>query len=389
MKTLFLVLFSCCLTFSQAWAAPFSDAEANFQFALKKLLEQHVDSHLTKEQLYQAATAGMLQSLNDAEQDWNKLLTPEDLAALQNDLTGKISGIGVVIKVLEETGTVRVIGLVKNSAAEKAGIKTDDQIISIDGQKLKGKTLPDVAQSIRGKVGTKVTLKVLRDDKVISFQVPRQVVSWVPVEWQKVAPGTALLTLSYFTNDSPQQVETALREINEAGLKNLIIDLRRNTGGSFEKALGVSELFLAKNTLIAQAQKRDGKVEKFTAHGKEVIPGLKLTVLIDKTTSSGAEMFAACLKENRQARLVGKSTFGKWTAQSVEVLPNQYAMKYTIQNFQSPQGHSYQGTGLKPDIEIPFPTGFDPGEWTKASDTTKRLAVDSQLRTAVELMQTL
>jgi carboxyl-terminal processing protease len=367
----------------------FSQGEETFKGVMETLLTKYIDKNLTKEELYMAATQGMLNSLNKDDKEWNKLLSPSEYKELQIDLTGKVTGIGAEMKFEEQTGYATILRTVTNSAAEKAGLKVDDQILSVNGEKFKGRTFPEMVSAIRGEVGKSVELKVLREDKVVTFNIKREIVPWSSISLEKVDSQTALLTIGFFNEETPVKIEEKISEINSANYKNLIVDLRDNSGGAFEPALRTIELFLPKGSVILKTQDRNGKLEEHKSVKNLLNSNVKIFVLVDKNTSSSAEFFTASLKENKQAKVVGDKTFGKWTAQMVESLPNQYAIKYTVKQFLTPDGKSYQDVGFKPDLEVQLSSKNPPRELKLKYSVNKRVDFDSQLKAAVELTKNL
>lgn len=366
---------------------PFLDSEATFKATLKKLLDKYIDKSLTKDDLYRSATAGMLASLNTGSESWNELLSPADVNEMQIDLSGKVTGIGIEMKFDESTGYAQVLRLIPDSAAARAGIKTDDQILSVDGKKFKGKKFRDLVYAVRGQVGKSVSLKALREDKIVNFTIKRETVPWTPVELETIDESTALLSIRFFNDETPKIVEQKINEVNNQKFKKLIIDVRDNSGGGFDQAINVTDLFLPKNSIIANTKGRDGKIEQHKASKGLLNSDIQVIVLTNKDTFCGAELFTAALKESRKVKIVGETTFGKWTAQTVEMLPNKYAIKYTIKEFQSPNGNTYQGIGIKPDIEVSLPQGIDSNTLRLKYEPRKRLDIDTQLKAAVELIK--
>lgn len=371
--------------------ALFSDAEVNFKLVMKTLLEKHFDKSLTKDELYRAATAGMLESLNGKtngkEQNWNKLLSPDDYHALKLELSGKVAGIGAEMKFDSTSGHATLIRVIEGSPADKAGLKVEDQILSVEGQKFKGKTLEDLVGVIRGSVGTKVALKVLREDEVLDMDVKRDTIAWTRVDMQSIDSSTALLTIGYFTEDTPKLVEELLRQVNGDGIRKLIVDVRNNAGGGFEQAIQTADYFLPKDSLIVSAKDRTGKAQDYKSKTGLLDKKVQLLLLTNGETKSGAELFVAALKENRSVEIVGEPTFGKWTAQSVESLPNQFALKYTVSEFRSPNGNSYQNMGVKPDVEVGLAKDLDARELHSKYNINKRIDKDAQLKAAVEILR--
>lgn len=401
MKTLLLILVMTLTT--TVWAAKsdrskdwkekpvekFSDAEANFKLTMQKLMDRYVDKTLSQDDLYRAATAGMLAALNSGDEDWNTLLSPADMKELQIDMSGKVTGIGAEMKFVEESGHAQILRLIPGSVAEKAGLKIDDQILSVDGKKFKNKKFRDLIYAVRGKAGESVSLKVLRDDKILSFNITREIVPWTPVDLEKIDSSTALLSMRFFNEETPKLVEQKINEINSKKYKKVIIDLRDNSGGGFDQAVKVTEMFLPNGLTIASIKDREGKVEKYKSAKSLLNPDIQIVVLTNKDTFCGAELFTAALRENLKIKIVGETTFGKWNAQSVEMLPNKYAIKYTVKEFLSPQGNSFHGKGIKPDIEVSLSQGVEAQSLRLKHEMKERLNIDAQLKAAVELVQSI
>lgn len=384
MKKLILLLF--IPSFVSA-AEKFSNGEENFKQALEKIAQNYIDKGLTREDLYRAATAGMLDSLNADKKHWNELLAPSDLQELQADISGRTTGIGIELKFDETTGYGQILNVLAKTPSSKAGLKREDIILSVNGKSYKGKSLEDLARAIRGKTGETVALKILREDQVLSINLKREMIPWTPVELSKVDDATQLLTIGYFTEDAPKLVEEKLKAVNSSGAKNLVIDLRGNTGGAFSKAVETAELFIPKGKKIVTTIDRAGKIEEFLSKGRILKDKMNVIVLLNGFTSSGAELFAGAMVDELGAKTIGEKTFGKWNAQSLETLPNGYAVKFTVKNFQTPSGKSFQSVGMKPDIEVTLPKDVSAQNIRLKYDVAKRLEMDSQLKAAVELIR--
>jgi carboxyl-terminal processing protease len=363
----------------------FADGEATFKLVLGKLLDKHLDSRLTRDELYRAATAGMLESLNSGKESWNKLYTPEELRQLKADLSGKVSGIGAAIRFDERTGHGIVLSVIAGSPAEKAGVRRNDEILSVDGKSFRDKSLKEMVYALRGKPGESVQLKLLREDRIQNLKLKRAELAWTPIEYEKLEGGTGLLSLGFLPDNSAAQVEAKVEEINRDGLHRLILDLRDNAGGNFENAIRTAELFVPKGAVIASTRDRAGKTETYASKRGLLNPDLPLVVLVNKGTASGAELLLAALRETRKARVIGTPTFGKWNAQELESLPNGFGLKYTVREFLSPSGKSFQGTGLKPDLEIPLPESEEVRTLRSEPDFQKRLERDPQLKAALAM----
>ena len=361
----------------------FSNPEKTFKEVFSRLKEKYVDQSVTDEELYRAATEGMLAALSTGEESWNKLLTPREYEDLKIEMSGTLTGIGATLSFNAETGTALVQNVIPNTGAQRAGLKRGDQILSVEGQRFKGKTLPEMVSVLRGPSGKSVEIKILREDNVIPLKIVRGAIKLQLFEAKKIDETTGYLTISAFTGDSLQEVESRLKTFADQKLKKLIIDLRGNQGGGFDQVLQVAEIFSPKGSVMARTKSRHGKSKEYTSQKEAWNPDAHLVVLVDHKTKSGAELLAASLKENRHAVVIGATTYGKWNVQSIEDLPNHFLVKYSIMDFESPSGKNYQGVGLKPDYEVAGPAEASLGEWSQeGTEMSVRLTHDAQLKAA-------
>jgi carboxyl-terminal processing protease len=365
----------------------FGDPEKNFKLVLNTLRANYVDQNVSEADLYRAATEGMLAALNSGQENenWNVLLSPRMLEDFKIEKTGRLTGIGTTLEFDPKTGYAKVLVVFPHSAAAKAGLRKDDQILSVNGERYKGKGLPEMVSAIRGPAGQSVHLKALREDQILNLSIKRDAVLIPEVETGKIDPGSGFMYIGFFREGTAELVEKKLKLLNDPKLKKLVLDLRGNSGGTFDDAVKVGELFLPKGAVIVRTKSRGGKVEEFTANREPWRPEVQLVVLTNGFTASGAEFLTAALREKRHATTVGEGTQGKWSVQSVENLPNEFAVKYSVSTFESPSGKSYEGKGMRPDLEIPGPKGALMGELLNETDLTKRLKEDAPLKAAVEI----
>jgi carboxyl-terminal processing protease len=358
----------------------FVHGEENFKKVKQLLLDKYFDSSLTDEQLYQAATDGMLRALNGESKDpWNKLITPTERKELEIDMKGEIAGVGISMKFDAEAGTAIVIGLVPGSVAEKDGVKVGDQIVSVNGKTYKGKQFRDIVYDIRGSVGEKVKMKLLRGDSLIKVQV--QVVDEASLN-TSAGKKIGYIAIHYFNGTTANRVREALTR--QEGIQGLVVDLRGNEGGLFDQAVESAGFFLPKGSVVVREDSRGGQTEAVKSTKDPLIHDVPIVLLVDGDTSSGAELFTGSLVDNLKVKVVGEKTHGKWNVQSIEDLGNEFAIKYTIKLFKSPNNHSYQDVGLTPDIQVASNLA-KLVEINVAKDPQKRVEADPALRAAVNL----
>ena len=364
----------------------FTDPRKSFDETKEALLTRYYAAGLTEEDLYRGAVQGMLQDVDPKMHKWNKLLSPREHAELANDLKGEIVGIGVKIKFDEATGHIDVLSIVPGSPAEKVGIHAGDLILSVNGKLFKGKSEHDVVGEIRGKVGERVELSVLRDDKISSLSVVRATVVLDEVT-HRTFGDVGYVSIHMFSAKTPPALKSgAGRPRRGRWCPGSSSTSAQNSGGSFDEAVSCANLFLPAGTPIVTLERREGKMETLSSKGSPVLAATPFVVLVDHGTSSGAELLTAALAEGRHAKTVGTRTYGKWSVQMVDELPNGYAIKYTTALFHAPSGKTYQGVGLTPDVEV----DAEMAQVERASsiaDPTERVAADVQLRTALALLK--
>ncbi len=362
----------------------FSDARRNFDEVRKTLLAGYYDPTITDEALYRAAVAGMLERVDPSMRKWNRLLSPSDLAELHRDLEGEVVGVGVKISFDPATGYIDVLGAIAGSPAEAAGLAPPDKIVTVDGKLYKGLTLRDVVADIRGRAGDTVTLSVLRGDKLVGVPLVRQKVKYDLVTELIVDKDLGYVRIPSFNSKTSDALSGVLTDLGAKSVRGVVIDLRGCPGGSFDDAVASASELLPAGSTVVRLKKRS-TTEVVSTKRAEVLADVPLAVLVDHNTSSGAELVAAALQDLVHAVLVGERTFGKWTVQTVDDLPNGYAIKYTQALFQSPSGASFQGVGLTPDVEVDMSdAAIERAEAT--TDPAKRLDDDVQLRTAASLL---
>jgi carboxyl-terminal processing protease len=360
---------------------PFPDGEKSFKRARELIKQEYVDDKLGDERLWRNATGGLLLGLSDGNR-YNQLLSPAEAGALQGDLTGEFVGIGVEIDVDPPSGMIVLEGVMAGSPAEKAGLRAGDRILSIDDRSLKGLDDKGVARLIRGKRGSSVTISLLRDAQVVTRTMARQAIIIQSVERLELAGNLALITIHSFTEKTPGLMAAALQKVKASGAKSLIIDVRDNQGGLFEKMIECAGMLLPRGSLVVTTVGRGGKSDELRTTGEPLLPRMPTVVLINGESASGAEILAAAMKSAVGARLVGSKTHGKWSVQRIEELGNGWAIKITTALLRSPTGQMLDGKGLEPDLQVDMKERV-----SREREGERRVAADAQLRAAVHVLQ--
>jgi carboxyl-terminal processing protease len=305
------------------------------------------------EKLIEGAIQGMLTSLDPH----SAYLNVSDFNQLRTTTDGEYGGLG--LSVTMEDGFVKVIAPTLETPAARAGIKAGDFITHINGELLAGATLDDAVSQMRGKPGTKITLKIARPGRDKAFDVPlvREVIQLRPVVWE-LKNDIAVITLSTFSGNAGQRLEKAFADIDaKLGRKPLgyILDLRSNPGGLLDEAVEVSDAFLNKGQIVSQRGRARGESQSWSAKMGDSAGGLPVIVLIDAGSASAAEIVAGALQDNRRALIMGERSFGKGSVQSILPLDREgtTALRITTARYYTPSGKSVQEGGIDPDIKVP------------------------------------
>ena len=318
-----------------------------FSDVIELIEKEYVDDVNSKE-LIQNAIQGMVQSLDPH----SSLLPPEAFEDLQIDTKGKFTGIGIHITMKD--GFVTVISPIEDTPAHRAGIMAHDRIIKVDGKPTKD--LRQAVSMMRGPKGTKVRVTVLRDGvkKPIEFELIRDVIPIVSVKSIKLKPGYGYIRLSQFAGNTTDELEKALVELEsgETPLKGLILDLRDNGGGLLNQSIKVADLFLNDGNILSIKGRHNKNTKEFPASPNQVQREYPMIVLINGGSASASEIVAGALQDQKRALILGTTSFGKGSVQTVETLRDGSGLKLTIARYYTPSGRSIQAKGIEPDIVL-------------------------------------
>ncbi|HEY2359411.1 MAG TPA: S41 family peptidase [Phenylobacterium sp.] len=300
--------------------------------------------------LIHAALDGMLTSLDPH----SGYLDPEGFDDMRDQTRGEYGGLG--LEVTSEDGVVKVISPIDDTPAAKAGLKPGDYITAVNGDSVLGLSVSDAVKQMRGKPGETVTLTIAREKSdPFDVKVVREIIK------QKTATARlegdyGVLRISGFDEKTTDEAQAAFAEIHAKNpkMKGLILDLRRNPGGLLDQAVGVSDLFLEGGEIVSQRGRDPRDVERYNARPGDITNGMPMVVLIDSGTASAAEIVAGALQDRKRAEIVGLTSFGKGSVQTVIPLRGGMdgALKLTTARYYTPSGRSIQKTGIEPDLEV-------------------------------------
>ncbi len=320
-----------------------------FSDVIELIQKDYVDEVEAKD-LIQKAIQGMLQGLDPH----SSLLPPDAFEDLQIDTKGKFTGIGIHITM--QNGFVTVISPIEDTPAHKAGIEAGDRIIKVDGTLTKD--LREAVRMMRGPKGSKVVVTILREGvkKPIDFEITRDEIPIQSVKSISLKPGYGYVRISNFTGTTTQEFEKALEklEASEKPVKGLVLDLRNNGGGLLNQAISISDEFLEKGAIVSMKGREKKNTKVFNATPSPIQRTYPIVVLINGGTASASEIVAGALQDHKRALVLGTTTFGKGSVQTVENLRDGSGLKLTIARYYTPNGRSIQAKGIEPDITLKF-----------------------------------
>ena len=308
--------------------------------------------------LVESAINGMLTSLDPH----SSYLNPDAAKDMRVQTKGEFGGLG--IEVTMENELVKVISPIEDTPAARAGVLAGDLIAEIDGEEVRGLTLEEAVEKMRGLVNTPIDLTIVREGATepIKLTIIRDTIKVRAVR-HRVENDVGYIKINSFTEKTYGDLQAAIESIKSqapnGGIKGYVLDLRLNPGGLLDQAVSVSDAFLARGEIVSTRGRDPEKTERYDSRPGDLIDGKPLVVLVNGGSASASEIVAGALQDHRRATVVGTQSFGKGSVQSVIPLPEQGALKLTTALYYTPAGTSIQGKGISPDIKVEQPLPDD------------------------------
>lgn len=326
-----------------------------FWEAWDKLKKFHIrGEELSEQDLIYGAIKGLVQSLDDPYSDF---LNPSDAQKFIEDVSGNFSGIGAEIGIRK--GRLLIISPLKDSPAERAGLKSGDHIIQVDETPTAGLSLDEAVKIIRGEEGTTVTLLISRDEfeETKEFKIVRKHIIVPTLDWEMKDGNVIYVQLYSFNENANGAFYDAILAALQSGARGIILDLRNNPGGYLETAVDLAGWFFDRGKLVVAQESRTGERIELLARGNEALKRIPVVILVNEGSASASEILAGALRDQRGAKIVGKKTFGKGTVQQLQELKDGSVIKLTVAHWLLPSGLLIEGNGLTPDYEVEMPAG--------------------------------
>ena len=345
-----------------------------FAEVLDKIKKEYVDK-VDQSELIDDAINGALQSLDP----YSAYMNPEFFDSMQTDTRGEFGGLGIEVGM--EAGVVKVISPIDGTPASKAGIKAGDYVIKIDGTQVQGKSLMEAVKLMRGPVGSEINLTIRRKGKkkALIKTIKREIIEIKSVEAKIIKNKIGYLRLKAFNENSSKQLIKIISGFEKSEKPvGYILDLRNNPGGLLTQAIQVTDFFLDEGEILSTRGRKVTENRRFFAKKGDKVNGKPLIVLINNGSASASEIVAGALKDHKRAIILGSSTYGKGSVQSIIPLNNGGGIRITISKYYLPSGKSISEVGVKPDIFID----------DEADDFQIDTKSDSQLNYALKLLTT-
>ena len=329
----------------------FADVDADLLWEIwSRIEEKYVDrASIDRQELLFGAVKGLVQGVGDP---YSEFMPPPQAQQFREDVSGAFGGIGAEIGIRK--GVLTVVSPLRQSPAERAGLISGDQIVKIDNTITAELALDEAVRMIRGEVGTKVTLAIVRkhEDNLRDVVITRDTIRIPIIETEEKGGGVFVITLHHFTENAAFEFRNAVREFYGSGSDMLVLDLRNNPGGYLVVSVEVASWFLPAGEVVARERFADGQEEVYRSQGYGLLERIPTVVLINEGSASAAEILAGALREHKGILLVGTKTFGKGSVQEVDELPGKSSLKLTIAKWLTPNGIEIDGKGLEPDVEV-------------------------------------
>ncbi|TCS95673.1 S41 family peptidase [Hazenella coriacea] len=333
----------------------YDDHSKKIEEAYNLIRSQYVRD-VSDQKLIDGAIQGMVGALGDPHSAY---MDPNQANQFKSDLQSSFTGIGA--EVTMKNGRLTIVSPFKESPAEKAGIQPEDQVIKVNGESLEGMNVNEAVSKIRGPKGSKAKLEIVRPgvQDVLNITVIRDVIPLETVEAEMINNEIGRITVSQFSEDTATDFAKGLKNLEQKGMKGLVIDVRGNPGGLLPTVLKMCDELVPDNKVVLMTEDKSGKRTVYRAEGNKDSKSYPIAVLIDRGSASASEILAAALKEAGGHTLVGETTFGKGTVQSARDFSDGSNLKLTIAKWLTPKGtwiDQHGGTkGIKPDVPVKYP----------------------------------
>lgn len=314
---------------------------------LKAYIDKSYVEKVDDTALMEGAIKGMFEALNDP---YSVYFDKKEYKSFNEDMAGKFGGIGVIVTKGED-GIVTVVAPIEDTPGSRAGLRTNDKIVKVDGKDITNIDLDEAVSKMKGEPGTQVHISVLREGEkdLLEIDIVRELIKIQSVKEKMLDGNIGYIKLTMFDEDTYEDFQKALERLNQQNMKGMVLDLRQNPGGYMNDAIEIADLLMDQGLVVYTMDKDGDRKDYNSKDGKLEVP---FVVLVDEGSASASEILAGAIKDREVAKLIGVKTFGKGVVQTIEDLKDGSGFKLTTQKYYTPKGISINKVGINPDIEI-------------------------------------
>ena len=336
----------------------------------KTMINQLYIGDIDEESMLEGAIKGYVEGLGDP---YTEYLTKEEMEEFTEETNSEYVGIGVYVGNDTVNNTILVVGVMKSSPAEEAGIQIGDVIEKIDGVAYTGEQLDEATKVLKAEEGTTATLTIRRDNEEKELTVVRRKITVQHVASEMLENNIAYIQIDSFDANVASNFEEQITSLMNNGATGIIIDLRNNGGGIVDEATGIADLFLDKGeTILITKSKKENNEEETKSERDPIVKDIPVVILVNEATASASEILAGALKDNYGATIIGKQTYGKGVIQTLYTLTDGSGIKITTEEYYTPNHNQINEVGITPDIEVDI---------TENEDTQLQRAIEVLLGT--------
>ena len=342
---------------------------------IQRYIDKYFLDDIDESKMQDSICKGMVDGLGDT---YAAYYNEDEYKDMQEKTSGNYCGIGAYVSQSATDGAISVVQPIKDSPAEKVGLKSGDVISEVDGKSIEGMDLTAVVSKMKGEAGTKVKITVIRKNHKKEFTLVREEIHSQTVASEMLDNKIGYIAVSSFEEVTKQQFRDALKKLENKGEKSLIIDLRNNGGGLLSTAVDMLDRMLPEGVVVYTKDK-EGNKEEYSSTAKESFDK-PVVILVNENSASASEVFSGAMQDYKKGILVGTTTFGKGIVQTVFNLQDGTALKLTTSKYYTPKGRNIHGTGLKPDISVAL-------DQETFKQKKSGIVIDNQMKAAVDYLQ--
>lgn len=380
-KNLIIIILVAVISYSLGslglFGANGNNAYENKIRDVENIINKEYLRDVTEEQMLEGQVKGIVSSLNDP---YSAYYNKEEYKALMEDTSGSFGGIGVVVTPGKD-GFITVVSPIANTPGDKAGLRSGDRIIKVDGEEYRAEDMEEAVNNMKGEPETEVKITILRGEisnvEELDINIVREMITIETIESDMLERNIGYISISTFNEDTSIDFKEQLDELENKDMKSLILDLRGNPGGLLNEVVDIADIFIDDGDIVYT---EDKSAKKSFIKAKKGGKDYPIVVLINNGSASASEILAGALKDHNLAKIVGETSFGKGVVQSLTEFRDGTGIKLTVSEYFTPNGVKIDGVGVEPDLEIKLDEDIE-------GIGLEFLEADNQLQKAIELLK--